>query len=231
MLFRVVLPDQKPDACVAIARETLSVWHQRLGHQNNAHVRSYLRTNNIDFVDDDAKCEACIYGKQHRASFETRFEKSTKCGEIIHTDVCGPMQSVSIAGSRYFVLFKDDYSHFRFVYFMRNKSEVIQKLKMFLALTQTETEHRVRILRSDNGTEFVNKEMDEFLSDKGIRHQRSVPYTPEQNGCAEREMRTIVESARTMLHSKNLRLELWAEAVHTAVEQDRNKHRKRSNAI
>lgn len=216
MMFRVILPEKGSSAFVATVRESLSVWHERLAHQNKAHVRNFLKRNCVDFVDEDFLCEACIYGKHHRGSFKQRIEKTTKCGEIIHTDVCGPMQNVSVGGSRYFVLFKDDFSHFRFIYFMKKKSEVVEKLKIFIAMTQKETGHNIQVLRSDNGTEFVNNEVKSFLEGHGIRHQRTVPYTPEQNGSAEREMRTVVELARTMLHSTELNYDLWAEAVNTA---------------
>lgn len=84
-------------------------------------------------------------------------------------------------------------------------------------LSEKENGHIIRIFRSDNGTEFVNDELGLFFDEKGIYHQCTVPYTPEQNGCAEREMRTIVESARTMIHSKQLDKKFWAEAVSFAV--------------
>jgi hypothetical protein len=71
--------------------------------------------------------------------------------------------------------------------------------------------------RTDGGGEFVNSELENLLSNLGIIHQVSTPYCPEQNGHAEREMRTIVESARTMLIAKDLDKGFWAEAVNTAV--------------
>ena len=73
--------------------------------------------------------------------------------------------------------------------------------------------HSVKVIRSDNGTEFVNKHVKTFLDEKGIMQETSAPYTPEQNGVAERENRTVVEMARTMLCSMNLPKMLWAEAV------------------
>lgn len=107
------------------ACDSIRLWHERLAHQGVSHVRQFLRRNDIQFVDDvDFQCEGCIYGKQHRLPFTSREEKSKFCGDVIHSDVCGPMAENSIGGSRYFLLFKDDYSHFRFVYFLRNKSEV-----------------------------------------------------------------------------------------------------------
>jgi hypothetical protein len=219
MLFKVIQPTGVDVAVVnmAVKRVSLRSWHERLGHQNIAHVRKFLRSNGIDFVDEDFACEACVYGKHHRGSFKLRLEKSKECGKIIHADVCGPMQTESMGGSRYFLLIKDDYSHFRFVYFLKHKSEVAAKVKNAVMRMQQEGGHKVQIFRSDNGTEFVNADLKKFFDGKGIQHQRTVPYTPEQNGCAERENRTIVEAARTMLHSKKMNYKFWAEAVNMAV--------------
>lgn len=113
-------------ANVAIKKTSLRVWHERLGHQNVAHVKSFLRNRSMDFIDEEFQCEACMYGKQHRGSFKKRKEKSSSCGEIIHADVCGPMEEASHGGSRYFLLLKDDFSHYRHVYFLKQKSEVCE---------------------------------------------------------------------------------------------------------
>lgn len=188
-----------------------------MGHQNLAHVRKFLQNNGIDFIDENFGCDGCASGKQHRLSFSLREEKSTACGEIIHADVCGPMEVNSLGGKRYFVMFKDDFSHFRFVFFLKNKSEVVEYTKFVIKLSEKQFGHPVKILRTDNGTEIVNESVTELLHQHGIRHQRTVSYTPEQNGCAERENRTIMESARSMIYANNLDLNLWAEAVHSAV--------------
>jgi hypothetical protein len=94
---------------------------------------------------------------------------------------------------------------------------VKEKLKVFIKYVKNQTGKGIKIFRSDNGSEFVNKEVRKIFEDEGICHKKSVPYNPEQNGKAEREMRTLVESARTMLLDKKLSKEFWAEAVNTAV--------------
>lgn len=219
MFFKVVELRQNEWAIanVAVKKVSLRVWHERLGHQHAAHVKKFLQGRDIVFINEEFACEACVYGKHHRGSFKSREEISTTCGEIVHADVCGPMEENSLGGSRYFLLLKDDFSHFRCVYFLNQKSEVASNIKKFVKMIQKEHGHNIRVFRSDNGTEFVNGEVNKFFSDMGIRHQRTVPYTPEQNGCAEREMRTIVESARTMIHAKRMEKRFWAEAVNTAV--------------
>ena len=197
---------------------TLQLWHERFCHQNKRHVKSFLRSLDINVLDNNDFCEGCAYGKQHRLTFHKRIERATRVREIIHADVCGPMEDESLARKRYFVIFKDDFSGFRQIYFIHQKSEVIEKLKTFCAEIENQFEENIKEFHSDGGKEFKNKYVESFLSSKGIRHTVNVPYTPEQNGVAERENRIIVEAARSMLYSKSdLPLFLWAEAMNTAV--------------
>lgn len=221
MLFKVQCSESNGDVIANAAShqiDSLKLWHERLCHQNVVQVKAYLNAMNIEYSDDELfKCEACIYGKHHRSSFQQSSERAKMCGGVVHSDVCGPMQVASFGGARYFVLFKDDYSNYRTVFFMKNKSEVIDHLKTFVQSMKKDTGNDLYILRTDNGLEYINKDVETYLKGLGIRHQRSVPYTPEHNGRAERDMRTIVEAARTMVHSKNLDLKFWAEAVNTAV--------------
>lgn len=198
-------------------KSSLYIWHQRFGHQNIEQVRRILKGLNIQFDDEkDFFCEGCVMGKHHRKPFKGSQNRATGIGDLIHADVCGPMQQQSLGGSRYFVLFKDDCSSYRTVYFMKQKSEVPACIQRYLNLVKS-MNSTVSVFRSDNGLEFVNIATIKLFEANGVQHQKSVIYTPEQNGRAEREMRTIVEAARSMLHSKNLALSFWAEAVNTAV--------------
>ncbi|KAG8172366.1 hypothetical protein JTE90_003842 [Oedothorax gibbosus] len=140
----------------------------------------------------------------------------TKPGEIVHADVCGPMQEKSLGGARYFLCLRDDFSKFRRVFFLQPKGEIAECLKIYLKEARNQG-IVLRELLTDCGSEFKNSSVLHVLEAEGITHRVSMPYTPEQNGSAERENRTIVESARSMLHSKDLTVRLWAEAVNTAV--------------
>src|SRR4051812_25056485 len=126
------------------------------------------------------------------------------------------MSVPSIGGSWYFITFINDKSRMTFVYFLKQKDEVFEKFRNFKILVENQTDKQVKILRSDNGGEYTSKNFDRYLQVRGIIHQKSVPYTPEQNGVAERANRTIVEKARSMLHERNLGMEFWAEAILTA---------------
>ena len=122
----------------------------------------------------------------------------------------------SIGGSHYFVTFIDDYSRCVAVYFIKNKMEVPEKFKLFEATVNKKCGEPIMKLRTDNGGEYMSKEFQEYLAVKGIEHQLTVPYSPQQNRVAERLNRTLMESARAMLSHSNLPNKFWAEAVATA---------------
>ena len=194
---------------------TLKLWHERLVHQNCEHVKQLLIRNNIKVKDIDFFCEACVYGKIHRLPFKMSESKSKQVGDLIHADVCGPMEIESLGGSCYLLLFKDDYSSYVIIYYLKNKSEVSKCFEGFILKKKNETGKIIKILRTDNGLEFINNKMSELTQKYGIKHERTVPYTPQQNGKAERENRTLVEAARTILIKSNLNKSLWVEAINT----------------
>src|SRR5215470_10051652 len=136
----------------------------------------------------------------------------------MHSDICGPMHTRTSGRRRFFITFIDDYSHKAFVYFLSAKNEALVKFKEFKAYTENVTGWRIKSFRSDNGREYINHPFEQYLTAYGIQHQTSAPYTPQQNGVAERFNRTIVEMARTMLNATNDKLgnSFWAEAIHTA---------------
>lgn len=201
---------------ISTCNYTLREWHEIFCHQNLQHVKNYLNLHKIKFSSNSNNfCEGCLVGKQHRFSFGNSEHRSNTLGGLVHADLCGPMDKESIGGSRYFLLLKDDMSGYKFVYFLKFKSETKKYIEKFLNFMKTQTGNEVKILRTDNGLEFCNRNIESMLELRGIRHQRSVVYTPQQNGRAERENRTVVEAARTMMAQMSKRF--WAEAVNTAV--------------
>lgn len=140
--------------------------------------------------------------------FKKREKVSTEPGEVMHTDVCGPMSVETPRGARFFLTFKDNATGYRHVYFLRHKSDVFEKFKIFEKKIANKLGRTMKVLRSDNGRKFCNRQMDEYLESRGIAKETTAPYTPQQNGKTERDNRTIVESARTMIHAKSLPLSL-----------------------
>ena len=163
-------------------------------------------------------CEGCVYGKHHHQPFPTEGRtRGTRIGDLIHSDLVGPMSISSPSGSRYMVIFKDDFSGYSSISFLKHKSETAEHFKFFVLRLEKETHNSLNVLRSDNGGEYKGDDYQEWLKSKGIRHETSIPKTPQQNGVSERQNRTIIESARSMITATNQSRELWAEASNCAV--------------
>ncbi|GJY73586.1 putative ribonuclease H-like domain-containing protein, partial [Tanacetum coccineum] len=158
-----------------------------------------------------------ITRKQHRASCKsTVLNPITKPLCMLHMDLFGPTFVSSLMHKKYCLVVTDDYSRFTWVFFLATKDETSEILKNFIKEIENLVDKKVKIIRSDNGTEFKNHVMDEFCREKGIKREYSVARTPQQNGVAERKNRTLIEAARTMLADSKLPTTFWAEAVSTA---------------
>ena len=113
----------------------------------------------------------------------------------------------------YYVSFIDDFSRNICIYFLRNKSEVFSKFKVFKALVENQSENKIKVLRTDNGGEFCGNEFKDFCKKCGIARKNNTPYTPQQNRVVERMNRTLMEKERSMLSSVGIGQEFWAKAV------------------
>lgn len=209
------------DAALIADKQTLKRWHERLAHISPSKIAEMAQTGAVVglphlTMEDDFFCEPCVMGKMHRKPFSKAERRSCKPGEFIHSDLCGPMEHPSLSGSRYYAVFKDEATRYRYVRCMQRKDQLLDELQRFVTQVQADTGNRVIRLRTDNGGEYDNKRVDEFLELQGIVHEKTAPYTSEQVGIAEREHRTIMNLARSMLSSSSLPPSLWAEAVTTA---------------
>lgn len=220
-LYRLLFHTKISIEANAAGIDDIRIWHERLGHINNKAIRELVASETISKLDlssvDKLFCEGCMYGKQHKLPFKSKVHRKTQPGEFIHSDVCGPMSIPSVQGAKYFILFKDDCSGYRVVYFIKHKSDALTCFKEFASLVKNKFGKSIMILHIDNGKEYCNKEFNDYLVKHGITLETTAPYTPEQNGKAERDLRTIVECARSMLYTKDIPTYLWAEAVNTAV--------------
>ena len=104
-------------------------------------------------------CEECIFGKQHREMFpDGKSYRARTPLEIVHSDISGPVQTMSIGGCKYFLTFIDDYSRKTWVYFLKHKSNAFSCLQQFKALVENQSGHHIKILRTDRGGEYVSNE-------------------------------------------------------------------------
>jgi transposase InsO family protein len=128
-------------------------------------------------------------------------------------DLFGLVAYISMGGNKYGLIIVDDYSRFTWVFFLQDKSETQEVLKKILRRTQNEFVGKVKKIRRDNDTEFRNTQVEDFLDEEGIKHEFLAPYTPQQNGMAERNNCTLIEMTRTMLDEYKTSNQFWAEAI------------------
>lgn len=203
---------------------SLDTWYERLRHAYERIIKKMATGEAVTgmSVSPNSKqlnecCHGCNVGKMHKLLFTTSQSKTHRVGELIHSDLVGPMQVASPNGARYYALFKDDSSRCKALYFLKLKSETSECFKTFSLKLFTETGNRIETLRSDNGGEYTGQDFKDWMAVNGIKQQTSAAYTPEQNGKAERDNRTTVEAARSQIHAKGIPLKLWAEAVNHSV--------------
>ncbi|MCO5572500.1 hypothetical protein L7F22_026255 [Adiantum nelumboides] len=159
-------------------------------------------------------CEGCVLGKIHRFAFSQNGSiRATQKLQLVHSDVCGPMRMPYVGNSLYFVTFIDDFSRFCWVYPLKAKSDVFAIFQHYVSMVENEIGRKVQTLRTDRGGEYMSGAFKDFLGNKGIKHQCTMPYTPQLNGVAERKNKSLMEMARCMLKAKSLPHKLWMEAV------------------
>ncbi|GJZ74433.1 retrovirus-related pol polyprotein from transposon TNT 1-94 [Tanacetum coccineum] len=226
-----------PICLLSKASKTKSwLWHRRLSHLNFGTLNKLAKDGlargipRLKFQKDHL-CSACALGKSKKSSHQPKAEDTNQEKlYLLHMDLCGPMRVASINGKRYILVIVDDYSRFTWVRFLKTKDEAPAAIIKCIKNLQVCLNATVRNVRTDNGTEFVNQTLREWYENVGITHQTSVARTPQQNGVVERQNRTLVEAARTMLIFSKAPLFLWAEAINTACyTQNRSLIRHRYN--
>lgn len=213
-------------AKVAKTSASASLWHRRLAHLNVADVAKLASMVNGMDIDSSKEvsnfCEPCVLGKQHRTPSRTPMTRATTKFERIHTDLGGGGNTLTQdittdSGNRYYVVFTDDYTRYRWWYPLKRKNDALPALKEFLVMIKNQYGLTPKKLRSDNGGEFNSKASTAYYKELGMIWEPTVPYAPDQNGVAERTNRTLIERARTQLISSGLPPKLWAESLNTAV--------------
>ncbi|GJW58848.1 putative ribonuclease H-like domain-containing protein [Tanacetum coccineum] len=198
------------------------LWHRRIGHINFKTMNKLVKGNIVrglpsKLFENNQTCVACQKGKQHKASCKSKIVSSiSQPLYMLHMDLFGPTFVKSLMKKMYCLVVTDYYNRFSWVFFLAAKDETSGILKSFITRVENLIDQRVKVIRCDNGTEFKNKEMNQFCERKGIKREFSVARTPQQNGVAERKNRTLIEAARTMLADSKLPTTFWAEAVNTA---------------
>ena len=188
-----------------------ALWHARLGHP---HVRALnLMLPGVMYKNNE--CEACILGKHCKTVFKNSTTIYEKCFDLVHSDVW-TAPCLSRENYKYFVTFIDEKSKYTWITLIKTKDRVLEAFKNFQAYVSNHYNAKLKIFRSDNGGEYTSNAFKQHLALHGILHQTSCPYTPQQNGVAERKNRHLMEVARSMMFQTNVPKRFWSDAVISA---------------
>ncbi|KAK4383314.1 Retrovirus-related Pol polyprotein from transposon TNT 1-94 [Sesamum angolense] len=198
--------------------ENAQIWHARLGHISQDRMKRLVDSKNleIDNLDNLPACESCLKGKMTKKPFVGQSKLANDLLDLIHTDVCGPLNTQARGGFSYFITFTDDHSRYGYVYLMRYKSEAFVRFKEFRLEIENQTGRKIKTLRSDRGGEYLTGEFIDYLKENGIVSQWTPPGTPQLNGVAERRNRTLLDMIRSMMSFAELPLSFWGYALETA---------------
>ncbi|XP_019188788.1 PREDICTED: uncharacterized protein LOC109183026 [Ipomoea nil] len=188
--------------------------HCRYGHPPLSILKKlYLNLESLSVL----QCESCEFAKHWRVPYPPRVNKRVdSLFQLVHSDVWGPCRVPSKSEFKYFVTFVDDFSRHTWLYLMKSRDELFEVFCKFCSMVKTQFNNMVRVLRSDNGTEYFSRTFSNYMSQSGMIHQSSCVGTPQQNGVAERKTRHLLEVARALLFQMKVPKVFWPDAVHTA---------------
>jgi len=163
------------------------------------------------------KCSHCKAGKQTRVSFKKHPpSKKLELLELVHSDVCGPLKVKSFTSKIYFVTFIDDCSRKLWVYVLKTKDQVLEKLKEFHVFVERQSGKKLKCIRTENGGEYCGP-FDVYCKQYDIKHEKTPPKTPQLNGLTERMNKTVIERVRCMLSEAKMLKQFWGEALYTTM--------------
>ncbi|KFD60150.1 hypothetical protein M514_27678 [Trichuris suis] len=208
-------------ARVATSATCLHRWHRRLGHRDLSGIKRLLSEGLATGIDvkmcgKSVICESCVKGKITQKRFQKGMRRSVRPLDLVHSDLCGPMPTITPSGNRYMLTLIDDYSRFTVVRLLRSKDEVTGAIMEYVAKMKNRFGRKPIAFRTDNGGEYAGQQLKKYFREEGIEHQTTIPYTPQQNGVAERKNRSLTEMAKCMLLDAGLHNRFWGEAVRTA---------------
>ena len=161
----------------------------------------------------DMKCANCIQSKMSNIPFENNRTKTKQILELIHTDLNGPHSTTGYGGEKYFLTFIDDYSKCTRIFCIKNKSETASCFIEFVNLIENKFNKRIKKVQCDNGKEYLNREIYDFVKSKGIELLTCPPYVHELNGVAERYNRSAMDIGRCLMREVKIDRRYWPEIM------------------
>ncbi|KAK2404089.1 hypothetical protein QL285_053465 [Trifolium repens] len=157
------------------------LWHKRYGHLNFKSL-SLLNSKNMvlglpSVIAPVETCTTCLLGKQPRDSFKNHLPmRSSEVLNVVHSDICGPIDVLSTGGNKYFMTFVDEFSRMTWLYHIKVKSEAFNVFKRFKALVDKQSGKPIKVLRTDGGGEYTSTEFENYCKEQGIIHEVTAPY-------------------------------------------------------
>ena len=215
-MFKLSIINNMNNFAYIVGSPSSHLWHGRLAHINFGYIK-YMSKHGLISCNSiiNEKCEICIQAKLTKKPFPSVERSSVKL-ELIHSDICELNGILTRGGNRYFITFIDDHSRYTYVYLIKTKDQAFDMFMCYKSEVENQIEKKIKILRSDRGGEYFSTDFSSFCEANGIIHEVSAPYTPQQNGLAERKNRTLVDMVNAMILNAKLPNNLWGEALLTA---------------
>ncbi|WVZ88337.1 hypothetical protein U9M48_034871 [Paspalum notatum var. saurae] len=215
IIFTLLISIQRRPICKHNSMGWL--WHRRLSHVGMSTLKKVMKKDLDITFEKDKLCSACQAGKQVANTHPSKtFMSTSRPLELLHMDLFGPTTYTSIGGNNYGFVIVDDFSRYTWVYFLEDKTEVAHVFSKFAKRSQNEFNTSIVKIRSDNGREFDNTNIEEYCDEVGIKHEFSITYTPQQNGVVERKNMTLITLARSMLDEYSTSEKFWDEDINIA---------------
>nr|KYP33474.1 Retrovirus-related Pol polyprotein from transposon TNT 1-94 [Cajanus cajan] len=199
---------------VAVHEDATNLWHARMGHPSDQILSQLSIPLNFHFDKNKLECfDVCHRSKQCRLPFSLSNNKAETPFSLIHYDLWWKYHTMAHNGAHYFITIVDDYTRAVWVYLLKEKSKTPNILMNFCNMIQTQFSRKVKVVRSDNGTEFTNNVIHTFFQREGILHETSCVGTPQKNGRVERKHRHILNVTRALRFQSCLPISFWGEYV------------------
>ncbi|MBW0561768.1 hypothetical protein O181_101483 [Austropuccinia psidii MF-1] len=204
----LVIDTEQLNSTNAVLSNDFLLLHRQLGHPGKEIASKMLPKYNISEVD----CDSCMRSKSHQLPFPGQFSLPSNVLEVVHMDVCGPINPPTKGGNQHIFQIVDGRSRMRFTFPIKLKSNCYYHFAKFQRMAETQTGVKIKTVVSDNGGEFINKDLLNLFEKSGIIHLATAPYTPQQNAVAERANRSLLEKIRVLLLDYQAPAEWWGEA-------------------
>jgi transposase InsO family protein len=178
------------------------LWHSRLGHVSLPRIQTLVSRGLLGSVSSSPfDCMPCQLGQQPALPFNNSESIASATFDLIHSDIWEPSSVPTVGGSRYFVIFVDNFSRYTLIYLMKNRSEVFTIYRDFAKMVQTQYSKTIKVFRSDNAREYRQTDFSIILKHYGTIFHTSYVGTSQQNGRAERKLRHILDTVRALTNA------------------------------